>query len=135
MPKIDEDIKQAIMDALESGWLSYSLSEDSFGECEVTLAPIHFRREIPQPEFDPNAKTYIIIRGDESPKTKERLIAKYNGNAEILPSCTEIRPSGRWTVSLWVNGMCRANGVDERHVILSHGEPGYEPDDEGEEEE
>ena len=134
MPKIDEDIKQAIMDALESGWLSYSLSENSFGECEVTLAPIHFRREIPQPKFDPSETTYIIIRGDESPKTKERLEAKYNGNVEFLPSCTEIRPSGRWTVSLWENGMCRANGVDGRHIILSHGELCYEPYDEGEEE-
>ena len=134
MPKIDEDIKQAIMDALELGWLSYSLSEDSFGECEVTLAPIRFRREIPQPEFDPSEKTYIIIRGDESPKTKERLEAKYHGNVEFLPSCTEIRPSGKWTVSLWVNGMCRANGVDNRNVILMYGEPSYEYDDEGEEE-
>lgn len=135
MPKIDEDIKQAIYAAIESGCLSCSLSEDSFGECEVTLAPIHFRREIPQPKFDPSETTYIIIRGDESPKTKERLIAKYNGNAEILPSCTEIRPSGRWTVSLWGNGTCLANCVDERHVILSHGEPCTDPDDEGEEEE
>jgi hypothetical protein len=135
MPKIDEDIKQAIMAAFESGAVGYSISENSFGECEVTLAPIHFRREIPQPEFDPSEKTYIIIRGDESPKTKERLIAKYNGNAEILPSCTEIRPSGKWTVSLWVNGMCRANGVDDRNVILMYGEPSYEYDDEGEEEE
>lgn len=134
MPKIDEDIKQAIYAAIESGRLPYSLSENIFGECEVTLAPIHFRREIPQPKFDPNETTYIIIRGDESPKTKERLEAKYHSNVEFLPSCTEIRPSGRWTVSLWENGMCRANGVDGRHVILSHGEPCYKPDDEGEEE-
>ena len=135
MPKIDEDIKQAIMDALESGAVSYSLSENSFGECEVTLAPIRFRREIPQPKFDPNETTYIILRGKESMKTMERLKAKYNGNVEFLPSCTEISPCGKWAVSLWCNGLCEANGVDKRHVILSHGEPCYEPDDEGEEEE
>ena len=134
MLSIPEDIKQAIMDVLNDGVVGYTLSEDSFGECEVTLPPIHFRREIPVPEFDPNATTYIIIRGDESPKTIERLKAKYNGNAEILPSCTEIRPCGMWTVSLWCNGRCEANGVDERNVVISFGEPAYETDDEGEEE-
>lgn len=128
--QIPNEIKQVIMDALESGAVGFSLSENNFGECEVTLDTIYFRSEIPQPEFDPNAKTYIILRGDESPKTKERLKAKHHGNVEFLPSCTEIRPCGKYSVELWVNGMCRANGVDDRHVIFSCGEPCYEPDDE-----
>ena len=115
---INDEAIQAVIECAKSGNLRYSLSVSNTGDCFITPEPIWFHHEFAPPKLDPKDKKYIIIRGNESPRTLRRLEKKYGGNVEFLPSCTEIRSSGQHYVELWCNGMAIAH-ADSRNVIMS----------------
>lgn len=102
---INDEAIQAVIECAKSGNLRYSLSVSNTGDCFITLEPIWFHHEFPLPKLDPKDKKYIIIRGNESPRTLERIEKKHGGNVEFIPTSTEIRPSGQHYVELWCNGM------------------------------
>lgn len=122
MNNLKVEIKKIILDAIESGNLEFSIERWNTGYCKLIIGPIYFHREIPAPPLDPNAKKYIILRGDESPETMERLKKEHGGNVNFLPSCTEIRHFSGMQVEISVNGRIIAY-CDERDVIMSFGEP------------
>ena len=113
-----DEIIKIVTDAIKSGYVTISESVSNTGDCELVLGPIYFYREFPSPKLNPKDKKYIIIRGNESPRTLKRLEKKHGGNVEFLPSSTEIRPSGQHYVELWCNGMAVAY-ADSRNVIMS----------------
>lgn len=119
---VERDIKdeaiQAVIECAKSGNLRYTLEVSNTGDCFITPEPIWFHHKFPTPKLDPKDKKYIIIRGNESPRTLKRLEKKYGGNVEFIPSSTEIRPSGQHYVELWCNGMAIAY-ADARNVIMS----------------
>ena len=71
-----DEIKKIILAALESDSLEYMVDIRNTGDCTLIIGPIHFRHEIPPPPLDPAAKKYIILRGNESEETRNRLEAK-----------------------------------------------------------
>ena len=111
-----DEIKKAILDAIESDSMKYTIEIRNTGDCILTIEPIYFRHEFPVPPLDPAAKKYIILRGNESEETRNRLEAKY-GNVTFLPSCAEIEPLAGMQCKITVNGRVIAH-CDERNVLM-----------------
>ena len=68
-----DEIKKIVMDAIDSGAIQYTLETCNTGDCTLKLGPICFKREIPPPPLDPNAKKYVILRGNETEKEREHI--------------------------------------------------------------
>ena len=113
-----DEILKIVTEAIESGSVHYSLSECCTGDCELTLGPIYFHRELPAPPLDPNDTKYIILRGNESPRTKKRLEKKYGGNVEFLPGGTEVEMVGQYLYSIHVYG--RILMTEPRNIIFHY---------------
>ena len=114
---IDKDeIKKIILAALESDSINYTVEIHNTGDGILNIEPIQFRHEIPPPPLDPAAKKYIILRGNESEETRNRLEAEY-GNVTFLPSCAEIEPLAGMQCKITVNGRVIAY-CDERNVLM-----------------
>lgn len=112
-----DEIKKIILDALEAGALSCSLETWNTGDCILHIDPIHFKREIKPPPLDPNAKKYVILRGNETEKEREHIKKRLGGDVEFLPSCAEITPFAAMQCKITVNGRVIAF-CDQRNVLL-----------------
>lgn len=112
-----DEIKKIILDAIDSGAIQYTLETCNTGDCTLKLGPIYFKREIPPPPLDPNAKKYVILRGNETEKEREHIKKRLGGDVEFLPSCAEITPFAAMQCKITVNGRVIAF-CDQRNVLM-----------------